>query len=181
MRGLFKCVSLRLVHRVLSRMEYEVLKPWLLGGSSYSVTQFITWRDAFCLDHWHADCEVFSAPVCIIAATALALIAFTISRPIGTTRQQRDDGHLALHNQVNLVLLPLMMSLAALSTVGLLPQRVTGWSLALYMLLDFSWISIWPQAVASKPKLILVHHCVTAACAASSVMVREEFAYMCCW
>ena len=160
-------------------MEYQVLQPWLLGSSSYSVTQFLTWRDAFCLDHWNADCEVFSAPACIIAAVALGLIAFTVLRPISATRH--DDGHLALHNQVNLVLLPLMMSLAALSTVGLLPQRATAWGLTLYMLLDFSWISIWPHAVASKPKLILVHHCVTATCAASSVMVREEFAYMCCW
>lgn len=68
-----------------------------------------------------------------------------------------------LHDQVNLVLLPI---LGALTAAGLLfPQRVDPANVTilftLYIVADFAWLVAQPEAVPSLPKVILAHHVVT--------------------
>lgn len=123
-----------------------------------------------------------------LAADFVALVAlfrFVRSQPhIGTVTPLQPLGgswHLRTHDNVNMVILPTMMVLAMLATLALVPQVTTNVALAVYMVVDFSWIVARPQAVRSKPLLILTHHIVTYNLAFGSMAINVDYAYVCSW
>ena len=66
-----------------------------------------------------------------------------------------------LHDQVNLLLLPVLGGLTAAGLFGLVdPVKVTVLFTA-YILADLVWLVAQPDAVPSLPNVIIAHHVVT--------------------
>lgn len=66
-----------------------------------------------------------------------------------------------LHDQANLFLLPILGSLAILGLLGFVdPVKVTL-AFTWYIVADFVWVVVQPEAVPSLPSIILVHHATT--------------------
>lgn len=162
---------------------HTVPTPWQVGPYRYVVQEFPSFQQAWCAGE-HGDAAACGdVPAVSFAAVTLMVVAIlvTLLRP-----QMLPDGvhktkswHLKQHNNVNLVVLPLMTFLAVLCALAILPNKVVCFALAGYMAFDFLWISIFPKAVASKPKLILVHHAVTFFLAVASHFTDSRFGYMC--
>uniref|UniRef100_A0A7R9YEM5 TLC domain-containing protein n=1 Tax=Pinguiococcus pyrenoidosus TaxID=172671 RepID=A0A7R9YEM5_9STRA len=158
--------------------------PPFLGHFDYEVREFHSLREAWCLDGTAAegaDCASAQAMVTYAAWVAASAMAWTLLRPpmLPPGVHKTKSWHLVSHNNVNLVVLPLMTSLATLGVFGMIPNDVVCYALAGYMAFDFLWIAIFPRAVASKPKLILVHHCVTFFLGVASAHIGSGFGYMC--
>ncbi|KAL4431312.1 hypothetical protein ABPG75_006568 [Micractinium tetrahymenae] len=68
----------------------------------------------------------------------------------------------AVHDQVNLLLLPILGGLTIAGLTGhVAPELVTHLFLG-YVLADMAWVFLIPDAVPSLPGVILLHHFVTA-------------------
>eukprot|EP00887_Chlorella_sp_A99_P007069 scaffold2.g7069.t1 len=65
------------------------------------------------------------------------------------------------HDYANLVLLPILGCLTVAGLAGLWDPVQVTYAFTAYTLLDMAWIAVEPEAVPSKPTLILVHHAFT--------------------
>lgn len=65
------------------------------------------------------------------------------------------------HDQANLVLLPILGCLTVAGLLQLVDPLLVTYAFTLYTVFDLAWIAIQPDAVPSKPTLILMHHVFT--------------------
>lgn len=68
-----------------------------------------------------------------------------------------------LHEQANLVLLPLLCVLCLGGLAGVFDAWLVTVAFTLYILADLAWIIIWPESLPRFPLVIKVHHLITLA------------------
>jgi len=164
---------------------YRIPTPPFLGSYNYTVSEYFSLHHAWCLDQETLDVSCEHLPLHVVFATLVSLVAVLASllRPqmLPAGVQKSSSWHFAAHNNFNMFMLPAMTALAFGGSFGLVPPWVVCYALAGYMAFDFIWISRCPKAVASKAKLILVHHAITCLLAFASAETRVEYAYICSW
>lgn len=68
-----------------------------------------------------------------------------------------------LHDQVNLLLLPVLGGLTAAGLCGAVDPVTVTYLFTAYVLADLVWLVVQPEAVPSLPNVIIAHHVVTFA------------------
>lgn len=84
-----------------------------------------------------------------------------------------------LHDEVNLVLIPIVGMLTLLGLVGLVNTGLVTIVFTGYVLLDLVWLMIQPEAVPSLPNVILAHHVVTCILLSFPLMYPQLGVYTC--
>lgn len=84
-----------------------------------------------------------------------------------------------LHDVVNLALIPVVALGTILGILGKVDPVIVSQGFLLYVLIDFIWLVIQPEAVPSLPNVILAHHVVTVVLLYFPLRYNELGIYTC--
>lgn len=84
-----------------------------------------------------------------------------------------------LHDVVNLALIPIVALGTILGIAGKVDPVIVSQGFLLYVLIDFIWLIVQPEAVPSLPNVILAHHVVTVALLYFPLRYNELGIYTC--
>lgn len=66
-----------------------------------------------------------------------------------------------VHDAINLGLLPIIAAMTVAGLTGHMDPALTTYAFMAYIVADFVWVCLQPDAVPSLPSVILLHHAVT--------------------
>ena len=102
-----------------------------------------------------------------------------LTRSVETAASRYNTRAIQLHDVVNLGLIPVVALGTILGILGKVDPVLVSQGFLLYVLIDFVWLVVQPEAVPSLPNVILLHHVVTVVLLYFPLRYNELGIYTC--
>ena len=106
-------------------------------------------------------------------------LAPSLAPSVETSASRYNTRAIQLHDVINLGLIPIVALGTILGILGKVDPVLVSQGFLLYVLIDFVWLIVQPDAVPSLPNVILLHHVVTVVLLYFPLRYNELGIYTC--
>jgi len=111
--------------------------------------------------------------------TQFPALAPSLTPSVETSASRYNTRAIQLHDVINLGLIPVVALGTILGILGKVDPVLVSQGFLLYVLIDFVWLIVQPDAVPSLPNVILLHHVVTVVLLYFPLRYNELGIYTC--